>query len=74
MPDTSQSLEIATDSLKIAAMIADFLPIAVNLYNKIKANNQNAGLADVSMLLADVQSIAQQGEATAQDEINKLTP
>ena len=73
MADTSEALDIAEESLKIAALIAAFLPVAINLYNKIRANNENAGLSDVAVLLADVQTLATQGEATAQAEIDKLT-
>lgn len=73
MADTSEALNIAEESLKVAAMLSAFIPVAVGLYNKIKSNNENAGLADVSTLLADVQTVAAQGEATAQAEIDKLT-
>jgi len=64
--DTNDTLN---DSLAIASLVATLLPTLVTLYDKIVANNQNAGLTPAATLLADVLTISSQMEQTAATEI-----
>lgn len=66
MADTT---DVLNDSLGIATLLATLLPSLVALYDKIAANNQNAGLTPAATLLADVLTISSQMEQTAASEI-----
>jgi hypothetical protein len=67
MADTN---DVLIASLQIAGEIASLLPAMAALYEKIRDNNQNAGLVPASQLIADGISAAKATEQAAQSEID----
>lgn len=59
-------------AVELAALIAQLLPLGLQVYQKIQENNTNAGLVPVDQLLADALANAAATKNAAQAEIDKL--
>ena len=62
------------DEVTLALNLAAALPGLIAAYQKLFANNQNAGLVPPEILLADALSVGQQIEAKADAELALPTP
>lgn len=73
MADTTTD-QALSDTLAIAALLAQLLPAGVELYQKIQQNNQNAGLVPVETLLEDAIGLGTTIEQAADAEIAANEP
>ena len=60
------------EAVQLAALIAQLLPLGLEVYQQIQQNNQNAGLVPVEQLVSDALANAAATKAAAQAELNKL--